>query len=69
MEFDSQVYYAGQKILACHYDYRLDNDWYFLGGKFQNAKLFCHFLLHRTFTLGYLCTIGSTEFRADLKFD
>jgi hypothetical protein len=28
----------------------------FLGGKFQNSKLFCHFLLHRTFTSGYLCT-------------
>jgi hypothetical protein len=30
-----------------HYDYRLDYDWYFLAGKFQNSKLFCHFLLHR----------------------
>jgi hypothetical protein len=37
-------------MLYCHYDYRLDYDWYFLGGKFQNSKLFCHFLLHRMFT-------------------
>jgi hypothetical protein len=52
------VYYAGQKILAivcqfkkkklysvlyCHHDYRLDYERYFLGGKFQNSKLFCHF--------------------------
>jgi hypothetical protein len=27
------------------YDYRLDYNWYFLGGKFRNLKLFCHFLL------------------------
>jgi hypothetical protein len=33
-----------------HYDYRLDYDRIFLGGKFQNSKLFCHFLLDRTFT-------------------
>jgi hypothetical protein len=26
-----------------HYDYRLDYERYFLGGKFQNSKLFCHF--------------------------
>jgi hypothetical protein len=24
-------------------DYRLDYKRYFLGGKFQNSKLFCHF--------------------------
>jgi hypothetical protein len=30
-------------MLYCHYDYK----WHFLGGKFQNLKLFCHFLLHR----------------------
>jgi hypothetical protein len=24
-----------------------DYDWYFFHGKFQNSKLFCHFLLHR----------------------
>jgi hypothetical protein len=27
-------------IPYCHYDYRLDYGWYFLGGKFQNSKLF-----------------------------
>jgi hypothetical protein len=27
----------------CHHDYRLDYERYFLGGKFQNSKLFCHF--------------------------
>jgi hypothetical protein len=37
--------------------YCLDYDWYFLGGKFQNAKLFCHFLLRRRLS-GYLCTTG-----------
>jgi hypothetical protein len=26
-----------------HHDYRLDYERYFLGGKFQNSKLFCHF--------------------------
>jgi hypothetical protein len=52
-------YYGGQKMLAvivcqfkkkklysvlyCHHDYRLDYKRYFLGGKFQNSKLFCHF--------------------------
>jgi hypothetical protein len=30
-------------MLYCHHDYRLDYECYFLGGKFQNAKLFCHF--------------------------
>jgi hypothetical protein len=25
-------------------DYRLDYDWYFLGGKFQNSKLYWHIL-------------------------
>jgi hypothetical protein len=56
--FFNQVYYAGHKILAVivcqlkkkivirtlyHHDYRLDYERYFLGGKFQNSKLFCHF--------------------------
>jgi hypothetical protein len=27
----------------CLHDYRLDYERYFLGGKFQNSKLFCHF--------------------------
>jgi hypothetical protein len=30
-------------VLYCHHDYRLDYKRYFLGGKFQNSKLFCHF--------------------------
>jgi hypothetical protein len=30
-------------VLYCHHDYRLDYERYFLGGKFQNSKLFCHF--------------------------
>jgi hypothetical protein len=41
-----------------HHDERLDYERYFLGGKFQNSKLFCHFYyIHRTFTSGDLCTI------------
>jgi hypothetical protein len=32
-----------QKVLYCHHDYRLDYERYFLGDKFQNSKLFCHF--------------------------
>jgi hypothetical protein len=32
------MYYAAQKILAVIVIER-----YFLGGKFQNSKLFCHF--------------------------
>jgi hypothetical protein len=49
-------------ILYCHYDYCLDYDWYFLGGKFQNWKLFCNFLLHRQ-TSGYLCTTALILFK------
>jgi hypothetical protein len=30
-------------VLYCHHDYRVDYERYFLGGKFQNSKLFCHF--------------------------
>jgi hypothetical protein len=45
-----------------------------LGGKFQNSKLFCNFLLHKTFTSGYLCTtalilfihVGFLEYQAKL---
>jgi hypothetical protein len=32
-----------KSVLYCHHDYRLDYERYFLGGKFQNSKLFCHF--------------------------
>jgi hypothetical protein len=32
-----------KKIVIRHHDYRLDYERYFLGGKFQNSKLFCHF--------------------------
>jgi hypothetical protein len=32
----------------CHHDYRLDYERYFLGGKFQNSKLFCHFYYTET---------------------
>jgi hypothetical protein len=32
-----------KSVLYCHHDYRLDYERYFLGGKIQNSKLFCHF--------------------------
>jgi hypothetical protein len=32
-----------KNFVICHHDYRLDDERYFLGGKFQNSKLFCHF--------------------------
>jgi hypothetical protein len=52
-----------KSVLYCHHDYRLHYERYFLGGKFQNSKLFCHFYyIHRTFTSGYLCTIALTLF-------
>jgi hypothetical protein len=66
-------YHAGQKILPvivcqlkkkkkissvlyCHHDYRLDYERYFLGGK-SKLNITLSFILHRTFTSGYLCTI------------
>jgi hypothetical protein len=30
-------------LSSIHHDYRLDYERYFLGGKFENSKLFCHF--------------------------
>jgi hypothetical protein len=50
-EFLNAQFQPSQIVVKC-----LDYDWYFLGGKFQNSKLFCHFLLHRKFTTSYLCT-------------
>jgi hypothetical protein len=37
--------------------YRLDYERYFLGAKISKLKIILSFLLHRTFTSGYLCTI------------
>jgi hypothetical protein len=45
-------------LIYCHHDYRHDYERNFLGGKFQNSKIILSFLLHRTFTSGYLCTIA-----------
>jgi hypothetical protein len=41
--------YLIHTLLPC-----FDYDWYFLYAKFQNSKLFCHFLVHGTFISGYL---------------
>jgi hypothetical protein len=53
----SRNFLSFQKKMQFMLYYR-DYDWHFLGGKFPNLKLYCHFLLHSTFTSGYLCTIA-----------
>jgi hypothetical protein len=50
-------------MLHCHYD------WHFLGGKFQNLQLFCHFLLHKTFTSGYLRVSFQIVFKMNFSAD
>jgi hypothetical protein len=42
-KFELPTWFITVLYSYCHHDYRLDYECYFLGGKFQNSKLFCHF--------------------------
>jgi hypothetical protein len=45
-------------LYYCHHDYRLDYERYFLGGKFQNSKLYSHFYYTERLPQVYLRTIA-----------
>jgi hypothetical protein len=66
-KFELPTWFITVLYSYCHHDYRLDYECYFLGGKFQNSKLFCHFYYYgeRLPQVIYLCTIALILFIHD----